>query len=727
MPDMLITGAIGGAFYGSLTSPSGYIALGASPPTSGAIRVDAATYSDTIISAKNSTKVGSLTLTSGGSFQLQAGAGVLLDLGANGQQKWRIAADATSTLSAIAATAQIAGGATSLALTNAAVNANNIYIADAGGILLRGATGGVPSVGVINAQGFKINGVDVGTSAATYWNAGVSGGIYYSAGTVGIGGGENASIGLNMVHTSLTTTNQTGIKSAPVFSSAATNSAVALYGQINTAAAAFTMVAGYGVYVESPTFGAGSAVTTQNGIYVKNQGAAAVTNAYGVYIAAQSGAATTNIGLYNGGTTQFVKPIWVGATGNGQIAISISGTGITTAFGNSSYGIYCAPTLDSGATSGGWAAYAQLITAAGAWTMTSGYGIEVGAPTLGNTSVSTIYGIRVGNQGQAKSTNAYGIYILPQSGAVTTNIGLYNGSTSYLVGTVGIGTAPATNAVLDIELTGTSGVTQYGVYVGSTFSSGATTSGRAVQAAVITAAAAYTMVSGYAFYANTPTVGAGSAITTQYGFYAANQGVSGVTNAYGVYIAAQSGAATTNIGLYNAGTSQFQDTIGIGSAPGAGYSVYIAPNGTLTGTTQTGLYSTPTCSSAATSNGIAISAKVSSAAAAFTMVSARAFYAAPTVVGAGSAITSAHGIYADNQGTTGVTNAYGVYIVAQSGAATINRGLYNGGDSQLVGNVGINKAPTTTSKLSISGLPTSAAGLGSGDVWSNAGVLNIVP
>lgn len=34
---------------------------------------------------------------------------------------------------------------------------------------------------------------------------------------------------------------------------------------------------------------------------------------------------------------------------------------------------------------------------------------------------------------------------------------------------------------------------------------------------------------------------------------------------------------------------------------------------------------------------------------------------------------------------------------------------------------------TSTSKLNISGIPTSPVGLVSGDVWSNAGVLNIVP
>ena len=46
--------------------------------------------------------------------------------------------------------------------------------------------------------------------------------------------------------------------------------------------------------------------------------------------------------------------------------------------------------------------------------------------------------------------------------------------------------------------------------------------------------------------------------------------------------------------------------------------------------------------------------------------------------------------------------------------------------NQFLGKTGIGAAPTATSSLHLGGVPTSAAGLAAGDVWSNGGVLTIV-
>ena len=63
-------------------------------------------------------------------------------------------------------------------------------------------------------------------------------------------------------------------------------------------------------------------------------------------------------------------------------------------------------------------------------------------------------------------------------------------------------------------------------------------------------------------------------------------------------------------------------------------------------------------------------------------------------------------------------NGAGITIIAgdNSTAATLG----------VTGAVGIGGAATATSKLNITGLPTSSAGLAAGDVYSNAGILTIV-
>ena len=62
-----------------------------------------------------------------------------------------------------------------------------------------------------------------------------------------------------------------------------------------------------------------------------------------------------------------------------------------------------------------------------------------------------------------------------------------------------------------------------------------------------------------------------------------------------------------------------------------------------------------------------------------------------------------------------------ILSITPTGTTSAAQGFEVNGD----GNIGIPNA-TSTSKLNITGLPTSSAGLATGDVWSNSGVLTIV-
>jgi len=122
-------------FLTSLISPSGYIALGASPPTSGAIRIDSSSYSDTILSA---------TGTAGSSFKItQDGNGVNLNAVTNiplrfytfNINRWNIVTEAsgTASLQSIQNIARIVGGSTNgLAIRNSANTRDNFRVYDDG-------------------------------------------------------------------------------------------------------------------------------------------------------------------------------------------------------------------------------------------------------------------------------------------------------------------------------------------------------------------------------------------------------------------------------------------------------------------------------------------------------------------------------------------------------------------------------------------------------------------
>lgn len=80
--------------------------------------------------------------------------------------------------------------------------------------------------------------------------------------------------------------------------------------------------------------------------------------------------------------------------------------------------------------------------------------------------------------------------------------------------------------------------------------------------------------------------------------------------------------------------------------------------------------------------------QLQTAAAAFTIPDGHGYLARPPSLGASSTITTLSGFRAENQGNAAVTNAYGVKVDAQSGAATLNIGASFGGGTQ--GNVWLN-------------------------------------
>jgi len=154
------------------------------------------------------------------------------------------------------------------------------------------------------------------------------------------------------------------------------------------------------------------------------------------------------------------------------------------------------------------------------------------------------------------------------------------------------------------------------------------------------------------------------------------------------------GASTVDYFGGGAGMYLGTGTVGIGVAPSASIGLYVASSA-LTGANQYGIALLPVFSSAATTTGFGAEVQVSLAAAAFTQANTYGLYIYNAVRGAGSAIT----------------NQYGLYIAAISGAATINRAIHTAGGDHYFGGAAQFTGTLTVAAVTASGLITGNLGV----------------
>lgn len=100
------------------------------------------------------------------------------------------------------------------------------------------------------------------------------------------------------------------------------------------------------------------------------------------------------------------------------------------------------------------------------------------------------------------------------------------------------------------------------------------------------------------------------------------------------------------------GTLQLTGYMGIGATPSSSVGMLVKPNATLTGTSQTGTQSTPTCSTAATIECDGVAARGDTAAGAYTQTNNASLHAQDTASkGAGMTITNKYGVLVDDIST----------------------------------------------------------------------------
>ena len=215
----------------------------------------------------------------------------------------------------------------------------------------------------------------------------------------------------------------------------------------------------------------------------------------------------------------------------------------------------------------------SISTTASAFTLSSLNHFSANQSTIGASSaVTNQIGFNVGSS-LTGATNNYGFYGSIASGTNRYNLYMAGTADNYLGGSLGIGSAGLTGVTLLISKNITGAVFAFGTHNTSTIQSDVTSAAYGYSSQPSTQATSFTLPNLIHFIASQGTIGAGSTVTNQYGFYA-NSPMTGATNNYGFFGNIASGTGRWN--FYAAGTAQnyFAGNVGIATtSPGSALDV----------------------------------------------------------------------------------------------------------------------------------------------------------
>lgn len=271
----------------------------------------------------------------------------------------------------------------------------------------------------------------------------------------------------------------------------------------------------------------------------------------------------------------------------------------------------------------------------------------------------------------------------PNTGAFTTlsvsGMATFAGSTQITgTGSVGLGATPAADTKFLISAAlPTTGAASYAARNLATFPSGATSTAVGFDSGPSTEAAAFTVAQLIHFNAGQGTIGAGSTVTSQFGFVAQGN-LTGATNNFGFYGNIASGSNRWNFYAAGTATNYFEGAVGVGGVPSATTKVRVGGTYPTSGNVSRAVVTNGTVPSGTTDEANGFQTIISTQAASFTLNALVHFQANQGTIGAGSAITNQYGFIAT--GLTGATNNFGYY--SNIGAASNRWNFYANGSAR---------------------------------------------
>ena len=398
----------------------------------------------------------------------------------------------------------------------------------------------------------------------------------YVNGSLGIGTSTLTGYNLRINRNPTGATTTYGISFEGTVQSDVTNVFVANRTLIATLASAFTLSTLTHYSANQATIGAGSTLTSQYGFVVESNMIGA-TNNYGFQ--GKIAAAANNWNLYMNGTANnyLAGSLAIGTTGLAGTNLSLNKNITGGWLGSATYGanMYSAGAVQSDVTTQAHYFVTRPSTAATAFTLNSLISYTASVASIGaGSTVTNLSGFLVEST-HIGGTNNYAFYGNLAAATNTWNIYMNGTADNYMAGSLGIGSTTLTGINFRIGKNITGATTSYNALLQSVVQSDVTVSAANYYSTLSTAASAFTLSFLYHFRADQGTIGAGSAVTAQAGFWA-SASIIGATNNYGFYGDITGGTGRWNLYMNGTASNYLNGVLTIGTvSPNASAKVQI--------------------------------------------------------------------------------------------------------------------------------------------------------